>query len=107
MNAAALHSVLFDFAPEALAADAKNYHAWAHRQVVVAAAGAWQQELEYVDQLLRQDVRNNSAWNQRGFVLQVTLLMHDGAQLGMCRWRMDGWMDGCNCAWWWLGQTCC
>lgn len=55
----------------ALSSDSKNYHAWAHRQVVVAAAGAWQQERDYVEGLLQQDVRNNSAWNQRFFVLQV------------------------------------
>jgi len=61
---------------EALAADAKNYHAWAHRQAVVAAAGTWRQELKYVDQLLQEDVRNNSAWNQRAYVMQVTLVMH-------------------------------
>jgi hypothetical protein len=55
-----------------LEADAKNYHAWAHRQVVVAAAGAWQQEMEYLQELLQQDVRNNSAWNQRAFVIRVS-----------------------------------
>jgi protein farnesyltransferase/geranylgeranyltransferase type-1 subunit alpha len=57
---------------DALKADAKNYHAWAHRQVVVAAAGAWQQEMEYLEELLQQDVRNNSAWNQRAFVIRVS-----------------------------------
>lgn len=56
---------------DALDADSKNYHAWAHRQVVVAAAGAWQQEMEYLEGLLQQDVRNNSAWNQRAFVIRV------------------------------------
>lgn len=58
---------------EALEADAKNYHAWAHRQVVVAAAGSWQQEMDYLEELLRQDVRNNSAWNQRAFVIRVSV----------------------------------
>lgn len=56
----------------ALDTDTKNYHAWAHRQVVVAASGTWRQEMEYVEQLIQQDVRNNSAWNQRMFVLQVS-----------------------------------
>eukprot|EP00878_Enallax_costatus_P012747 GHUV01013311.1.p1 GENE.GHUV01013311.1~~GHUV01013311.1.p1 ORF type:complete len:222 (+),score=64.47 GHUV01013311.1:601-1266(+) len=59
------------FCTDAVDADSKNYHAWAHRQVVVAAAGTWQQEMQYVEQLIRQDVRNNSAWNQRMFVLLV------------------------------------
>lgn len=29
-------------------------------------------ELDYVDKLLRDDIRNNSAWNQRYFVLNNT-----------------------------------
>jgi hypothetical protein len=58
----------------ALNTDSKNYHAWAHRQVVVASGAAWQQEQQYVQRLLAEDVRNNSAWNQRFFVLQVGIL---------------------------------
>jgi hypothetical protein len=42
--------------------------------VVVAAASAWQQEQQYVQRLLTEDVRNNSAWNQRFFILQVSRL---------------------------------
>jgi hypothetical protein len=86
--------------------DAKNYHAWAHRQaalaacagqMVAAAAAArrlplaaaaaaqaaaaeeeeedevdalvWDPELRYCEERLREDVRNNSAWAQRMFVL--------------------------------------
>ena len=33
----------------------------------------WDDELEYVDQLLREDVRNNSVWNQRHFVIFSTV----------------------------------
>lgn len=29
-------------------------------------------ELDYVDELLEKDLRNNSAWTQRNFVLQNT-----------------------------------
>lgn len=29
-------------------------------------------ELEYVEQLLEEDIRNNSAWNQRYFVISNT-----------------------------------
>jgi protein farnesyltransferase/geranylgeranyltransferase type-1 subunit alpha len=32
----------------------------------------YDQELEYVEQLLTDDIRNNSAWNQRFFLLQLT-----------------------------------
>lgn len=78
--AAHLHPCFFAafvlLAAEALEADSKNYHAWAHRQVVVAAAGAWQQEMEYLEELLQQDVRNNSAWNQRAFVIRVGTTWH-------------------------------
>ena len=49
--------------------DSKNYHAWAHRQWAIQAFNLWEGELEYSDHLIRQDVRNNSAWNHRWFVL--------------------------------------
>lgn len=52
--------------------DSKNYHAWAHRQWAVKTFGLWDGELEYVDKLLLEDVRNNSAWNYRWFVLSNT-----------------------------------
>lgn len=32
----------------------------------------WDGELEYVEELLEEDVRNNSAWNQRHFVISHT-----------------------------------
>ena len=32
----------------------------------------FQNELEYVERLLEEDIRNNSAWNQRFFVLSNT-----------------------------------
>ena len=57
------------YAAHCLAEDAKNYHAWAHRQAIVKRFGLWQQELEVVNSLLHEDVRNNSAWNQRFFIL--------------------------------------
>lgn len=56
------------YAAECLAEDAKNYHAWAHRQAIVRRFGLWQQELDVVNELLQEDVRNNSAWNQRFFI---------------------------------------
>ncbi|PPR89606.1 hypothetical protein GOBAR_AA31085 [Gossypium barbadense] len=49
-----------------LSLDAKNYHAWSHRQV---ALGGWEDELDYCQQLLEEDIFNNSAWNQRYFVV--------------------------------------
>jgi hypothetical protein len=49
--------------------------------VVVAAAGAWQQELQYLEGLLQHDVRNNSAWNQRAFVIRVSKAVVAGQRI--------------------------
>ncbi|GAA5945260.1 hypothetical protein JCM1841_000945, partial [Sporobolomyces salmonicolor] len=80
-----------DFTSKALSLDSKNYHTWAYRQWVLfhffgdlslapedraslseedknKRKGVWQGELEYVDKLLTEDIRNNSAWNHRFFV---------------------------------------
>jgi len=47
----------------------KNYHEWAHRQWVIETFGLWDKELNYIDDSLKLDLRNNSAWNQRYFVV--------------------------------------
>lgn len=55
-----------------LAKDAKNYHVWSYRQWLVRRFGLWAEdsgELEAVEALLREDVRNNSAWNHRWFLV--------------------------------------
>ncbi|KAI3523557.1 hypothetical protein L1887_01775 [Cichorium endivia] len=49
--------------------DPKNYHAWSHRQWVLQNLGGWENELAYCDKLLEDDIFNNSAWNQRYFVI--------------------------------------
>ena len=56
-----------EFAAACLAYDAKNEHAWAHRQALLGAWGAaqpglglWGAELAFTERLLRDDVRNNS-----------------------------------------------
>lgn len=41
----------------------------------------WDGELEYVEELLEEDVRNNSAWNQRHFVISHTSGYSDPAIL--------------------------
>ena len=65
--------------------DQKNYHAWQHRQWVLATFKLFDNELAFIDRLLTDDIRfwkkpimdimspifnprNNSAWNQRFFV---------------------------------------
>ncbi len=38
-------------------------------QWVIRHFNLWDGELDYVDKLLNEDIRNNSAWNQRFFVI--------------------------------------
>ncbi|GAA5928713.1 uncharacterized protein JCM15063_003948 [Sporobolomyces koalae] len=79
-----------EFTAKALSFDAKNYHTWAYRQFVLChfysdaerseddkvapnttreeRQQVWDAELAYVEKLLDEDIRNNSAWNQRFFV---------------------------------------
>ena len=49
--------------------DNKNYHAWAHRQWAITHFGLWEGELEFTDAMIKEDLRNNSAWNQRWFIV--------------------------------------
>ena len=53
------------FLLEILQMDAKNYHAWAHRQWVLKKFGLWSGELDMISRFLDDDLRNNSAWNHR------------------------------------------
>jgi len=50
--------------------DSKNYHVWSYRQWAVEFYQCWEAELEYTEHMITKDVRNNSAWNHRFFVLQ-------------------------------------
>jgi len=48
--------------------DSKNYHGWSYRQWLMNRFNLFDQtELLYIDELLANDIRNNSAWNQRMF----------------------------------------
>lgn len=51
--------------------DAKNYHVWSYRQWMVERFGLWRDdgEVQFADEMIKRDVRNNSAWNHRFFVL--------------------------------------
>jgi protein farnesyltransferase/geranylgeranyltransferase type-1 subunit alpha len=50
--------------------DAKNYHVWSYRQWSVKRFNLWDDpaELNYVEKLLKEDIRNNSAWNHRWYL---------------------------------------
>ena len=58
-----------DFLARMFAKDAKNYHVWSYRQWLVRHFSLWDSELPYVESLLQADVRNNSAWNHRWFLV--------------------------------------
>lgn len=59
-----------DFLDEMFQKDAKNYHVWSYRQWLVKHFALWnQREMDDVERLIRLDVRNNSAWNHRWFLI--------------------------------------
>jgi protein farnesyltransferase/geranylgeranyltransferase type-1 subunit alpha len=59
-----------DFMMEMFAEDAKNYHVWTYRQYAVRRLGMWDDdELKSLEWMIDQDVRNNSAWSHRFFVV--------------------------------------
>ncbi|XP_061367281.1 protein farnesyltransferase/geranylgeranyltransferase type-1 subunit alpha [Gastrolobium bilobum] len=64
-----------EFTKKILSIDAKHYHAWSHRQWVLQALGGWEDELNYCTELLETDIFNNSAWNQRYFVITRSPLL--------------------------------
>ncbi|KAF8627329.1 hypothetical protein AX15_004403 [Amanita polypyramis BW_CC] len=53
--------------------DQKNYHTWSYRQWLLSCFNdeedLWSTELDFVDMMLTKDVRNNSAWHHRFFVV--------------------------------------
>lgn len=60
------------FIASILDTDTKNYHTWAYRQWLLAHFNddtMWAGELPYVEKMLSDDVRNNSAWHHRFFVV--------------------------------------
>ena len=56
-----------------LRVDSKNYHTWSYRQWILAHFNdeqrLWAGERPYVEALLEDDIRNNSAWHHRFFVV--------------------------------------
>ncbi|KAH0555663.1 hypothetical protein GP486_006389, partial [Trichoglossum hirsutum] len=60
-----------EFVAQMFQRDSKNYHVWSYRHWLVRHFSLWDSptELSDVDSLLRTDVRNNSAWNHRFFLV--------------------------------------
>jgi protein farnesyltransferase/geranylgeranyltransferase type-1 subunit alpha len=60
------------FIANGLRADTKNYHTWSYRQWILTQTDdpqVWKGELPWIESLLEEDVRNNSAWHHRFFVV--------------------------------------
>jgi protein farnesyltransferase/geranylgeranyltransferase type-1 subunit alpha len=57
------------FINKVLDEDSKNYHGWSYRQWVVKKFDLWNKDATYTDDLLVFDVRNNSAWNYRFYLI--------------------------------------
>jgi protein farnesyltransferase/geranylgeranyltransferase type-1 subunit alpha len=70
------------FITRSLAEDSKNYHTWSYRQWLLAYfkddESLWQGELDFVEEMLGQDVRNNSAWHHRFFVVWASGVREEG-----------------------------
>jgi protein farnesyltransferase/geranylgeranyltransferase type-1 subunit alpha len=61
-----------EFIAKVLRVDTKNYHTWSYRQWLLSYfndSDLWAEELDFVDQMVVGDVRNNSAWHHRFFVV--------------------------------------
>ncbi|TFK73527.1 protein prenylyltransferase [Pluteus cervinus] len=61
-----------EFIAKSLKADTKNYHTWSYRQWLLAFVNdgeLWVGELDFVEEMLNEDLRNNSAWHHRFFVV--------------------------------------
>ena len=54
--------------------DSKNYHCWTYRQWVIQHFDLFDGELEECDSFILEDIRNNSAWNQRFFVNKYKMI---------------------------------
>lgn len=58
------------FLAQILAQDTKNYHVWSYRQYLVPKLGLFGElELRATEALIDEDVRNNSAWSHRFFIV--------------------------------------
>lgn len=61
-----------EFIAKSLKVDAKNYHTWSYRQWLLAYFNddeLWKGELDFVERMLTDDIRNNSAWHHRFFTV--------------------------------------
>ncbi|KIY70276.1 protein prenylyltransferase [Cylindrobasidium torrendii FP15055 ss-10] len=68
------------FLAKSLKVDTKNYHTWSYRQWLLAFFNdedLWADELDFIEAMIVDDVRNNSAWHHRFFVVWASGV-HEG-----------------------------
>ncbi|KAI0104870.1 putative geranylgeranyltransferase type I alpha subunit [Nemania sp. FL0031] len=60
-----------NFLMQMFSKDTKNYHVWCYRQYLVRKLDLWgsDPEANCVDAMIEQDLRNNSAWSHRFFIV--------------------------------------
>ena len=67
----------------------------------------WDGELDFVDKLLKEDHRNNSAWNQRHFIISQTSGFTDAVLEREVKWvvnNMEVWSIVYPCVGWCVVQ---
>lgn len=82
--------------------DYKNYNGWSHRQFILQQFDLWQEELPFVEKLLQEDIRNNSAWNHRYTVVRNQCSpLTDAVRTREIQFAMDSIRKCANneCAW--------
>ncbi|KAJ3564782.1 hypothetical protein NP233_g8066 [Leucocoprinus birnbaumii] len=61
------------FVEKCLQVDSKNYHTWSYRQWLLSHfvddEDLWRGELDFIENTIGDDVRNNSAWHHRHFAV--------------------------------------
>ena len=72
--------------------DCKNYHAWSHKIWLVERFELWNDDshLEFIEDMLDKDVRNNSVWSFRYFIM-VQRFNHEANQKELK--PVDYWKD--------------
>ncbi|GFP55548.1 protein farnesyltransferase/ geranylgeranyltransferase type-1 subunit alpha [Trichoderma asperellum] len=59
-----------DFISKILSKDTKNYHVWSYRQYLITKLDYWSPfELATTQSMIEDDLRNNSAWSHRFFIV--------------------------------------
>ena len=73
INSVDVAQLELEFLKDVLEADTKNYHTWSYRQWLLSHfiddEELWRGELDFIDNMIGDDIRNNSAWHHRFFTV--------------------------------------